>query len=348
MRRDTPPHRAVSDAGDVGAAAIQTVDSGNPEQRPPGRVLVLGGTGFIGSEIARAFLGDGRSVIVLARSRPTAPLRGDLSGAEVVWGDAGNPELLAELLDRVDHVVYAVGSMLPRESNANPAEDVRATLPGLITLLEQLRSRPWVALTQLSSGGTVYGNPARLPVSEADSCDPITSYGIVKLAAEKYIGMYATLYGVPARILRIGNAYGTRQPSGRSQGIVASVLTAALDKSPIRVFGDGRMMRDYVHVGDVARAAVALAHRPDGARIVNLGSGVGHTILDVIDIVSQVTGARPMVEHVPDRGFDVRSIILDVDVLRGLVKWEPVTLVEGIERTWHDLQLRSAPMAEVG
>jgi len=217
----------------------------------------------------------------------------------------------------------------------------------LIALLELLRVRPWVGVTQLSSGGTVYGNPARVPVPEDAPCDPITSYGIVKLAAEKYIGMYAALYGVAARILRVGNAYGALQSSGRSQGVVAAVLAAARKGTPVRVFGDGLTVRDYIHVGDVAATTVELAQRADGPRLVNVGTGIGRTILDVVNVVRSVSGAELTVEHVPDRGCDVRAVVLDVGALRSLLDWDPVSLEEGIQRTWRDLHPRRA-LIEVG
>ena len=315
---------------------------------PPKHVLVLGGTGFIGTEIARAFLRAGSAVTAVARHDPGDWWREELPGAELVLADAGEACSLAPLVNRVDHVVYAVGSIPPQESNASPAAAVTDTLPAVLSLLELLRCCPGTGLTQLSSGGTVYGNPARLPVSESACCEPITSYGIVKLAVEKYVGMYATLYGVPARILRVGNAYGPLQPAGRSQGLVSTLLSAARDGTPVRVFGDGATVRDYVYVGDVAHAAVELARRSDGPRVVNLGTGVGHSVLDVVDIVSRVTGARSAVEHVPDRGFDVREIVLDVDALSRLVAWDPLPLEDGIRLTWQAVRSRTNSILTVG
>ena len=315
-------------------------------QVPPERVLVLGGTGFVGSEIARAFVAGGSSVTVVGRREPGELWRARLAGVELVLGDVGDRLVVSPLVDRVDHVVHAVGSMLPKESNASPAEDVATTLPAILSLLELLRFRPGVGLTYLSSGGTVYGNPTRVPISELACCDPITSYGVVKLAAEKYIGMYATLYGVPTRILRVGNAYGPFQPAGRSQGIVGTFLGRLRDGKPVCVFGDGSMMRDYVYVGDVAYAAVELARRPEGPRVVNVGSGVGHTVLDVIDIVSRVTGVEPTAELFPDRGFDVHAVVLDVRILSDLVRWDPVPFEVGIERTWHELPSRTTSVVQ--
>ena len=321
--------------------------TGVPQRIPCERVLVLGGTGFIGSEIARRFLAAGSAVTVVARHEPVARVREDLAGAELVCGDAGDPLVLSPLLDRADHVVNAVGSMLPKESNTNPAADAATSLPAIVSILELLRFRPGIRLTHLSSGGTIYGNPKDVPVSESASCDPITSYGVVKLAAEKYIGMYSTLYGLTARILRVSNAYGPFQPSDRSQGVVGAFLTAVSNGKPVHVFGDGSMVRDYVHVTDLARAVVELAQISGGPRVVNVGSGVGHTVLDVVNIVSAVTGVPLAVRHAPDRGFDVRSVVLDIGLLSSLITWNPISFEDGIERCWLDLQLRTDCIAPV-
>jgi UDP-glucose 4-epimerase len=304
-------------------------------------VLVLGGTGFLGSEIAHAFTLAGSSATVVGRHLPTGPQRARLEAAELIVADVQDPFVLSPLVDRVDHVVYAVGATLPQESNANPGADAATVLPMVVSLLELLRYKPAVGLSYLSSGGTVYGNPATFPVSETAPCHPITSYGIVKLAAEHYIGMYSTLHGVSARILRVGNAYGPHQPTGRSQGIIGAFLAAARAAAPVRVFGDGGSVRDYVHAADVARAVVELTRRSDGPPVVNVGSGIGHSILEVLDLIRQVTGASLTVEHLPERGFDVRKVILDVAVLSGLVGWAPLTLEAGIEQTWHDLRSRA-------
>lgn len=300
-------------------------------------VLVLGGTGFLGREITEAFLAAGSSVTIVARRQPVDRWHLDQVGVEMVPGDAGDPALLAPLIDRADHVVHAVGATLPAESNVDPASDVTSTLAQLLSLLEVLRGRTGTGLTYLSSGGTVYGNPQRNPVRESSLCEPITSYGITKLAAEKYIGMYATLYGVAARILRVGNAYGPLQPAGRSQGLVGALMAAARRGQPVRVFGDGRTVRDYVHVDDVARAAVALAAQPEGPRVVNVGCGVGHSVLEVVETFSRLADMEVPVERLPARGFDVRTVVLDVRLLSSLIRWDPVPFEVGVAQTWHAL-----------
>jgi UDP-glucose 4-epimerase len=317
------------------------------QQALPERVLVLGGTGFMGSEIAKALVAAGSAVTAVARHSPTPQRQAALQDVELVLGDVGDPAVLSPLVAKTDHVVHAVGAMLPQESNADPVLDATSTLPGNLSLLEVLRHRPETGLTYLSSGGTVYGNPLQIPVPETAACDPITSYGIMKLAVEKYIGMYNVLYGMPARILRVSNAYGPLQPTGRSQGIIGTFLAAARDGRPVRVFGDGTMVRDYIHVSDVAHAVVELIRLKDGPRVVNVGSGLGRSILDVLDLVTVATGANLVIEHEPERGFDVQDIVLDVGVLSELIAWNPIQLGMGIKRTWHDL-LSDIELAMIG
>ena len=306
-------------------------------QSPPRRVVVLGGTGLLGSATAAAFCDLGADVVVVARHPlHSAAKARRLQGCTTVNGDAASPTLLAEVLEGAEHVVYSVGTSLPAESNANPARDIEQSLPPLINLLEALRERPGIGLTYYSSGGTVYGEPARLPVTEDEPCNPITSYGVTRLASEKYVGMYSRLYGIPSRVLRIANAYGPFQEAGRSQGVIASFLAAVRDGRPVRLFGDGEVRRDYVQVSDIARATVALAAIGDGPLVVNVGTGVGHSLNELLDMVQRVTSLNVDVEHFASRHYDVRSLVLDVSRLRELIEWDPVPMEEGIASTWKE------------
>lgn len=307
-------------------------------RRLPRRVVVLGGTGLLGTAAAAAFCQAGSEVVVVARRPPdTEKKRSELRGCEIVIGDASSPGLLAKVFEGAEHVVYSVSTSLPAESNADPAGDVDRSLPPLIRLLEMIRERPRISLTYFSSGGTVYGEPATLPVSEDAACDPITSYGITRLAAEKYVGMYARLYGVPSRVLRISNAYGPLQVAGRSQGVIASFLAAARDGQPVRLFGDGEIQRDYIHVADIAAATVALASTEQGPLVLNVGTGIGHTLNDLLEMVSRVTGRKVDLLHFANRGFDVRSLVLDVSQLGMTIDWNPISVEKGIVATWNEV-----------
>lgn len=299
----------------------------------PRRVVVLGGTGLLGCEVARRFLAAGSDVVVVARTSASGLAADWLATADVVLGSVMDRTMLQRVLRGADHVVHAVGCPFPAESNSDPLGDIMQTLPGLLSLLDVLREMADVSLTFFSSGGTIYGNPMALPASEVHPCNPITAYGITKLVAEKYIGMYSQRHGLNARILRVSNAYGLRQSAARGQGLVAALLTAAERGSPVTTFGDG-VIRDYVDVRDVARATVELAARPAGPQVINVGTGVGHAVSEVVRAVEAAT-ARPLsIIRKEPRPFDVREIVLDVAVLRGLIPWTPIELERGIADIW--------------
>lgn len=299
---------------------------------PTGSVVVLGGTGFIGRAITRALLDEGFDVSVVSRG-PSKEEARRVAGAEIVQADASDVAAWAHLLDEAAHIVYSVGALSPLESNLDPLMDVHQSLNPLLCLLEALRDRPDTSLVFLSSGGTIYGNTRVLPVPEDHPTDPITSYGILKLAAEKYIGMYRQLYGLEARVLRVANAYGPGQPVGRGQGVIGAFIDAVLRGAPVRVFGDGQTVRDYIHVDDIGRAVAALL-RKGGPEVLNIGTGVGTSLLQIHDLLEDAVGRQIPIEFLESRGFDVRSIVLDVGPMRSLTGFAPIDLPTGLTDTW--------------
>jgi UDP-glucose 4-epimerase len=319
------------------AAGPSSGSDAGPLPPPPKNVVVMGGTGFLGAEVTRAFLRAGSQVTAVARHPTPTPRRELLVDASLALGEVEDPCFLEPLLDDADHVVFAVGCPLPAESTSTPIETVFKTLPGLIAVLEGLRTRPGTRFTFFSSGGTVYGNPAKLPVQEAAPTDPITPYGIMKLAAEKYISMYDDLHGIPTCVLRISNAYGPLQPTERGQGVVAAFLAAARAHNPVRIFGDGSIVRDYVYIKDVAEAVVDLSRLSSVPRVVNVGTGCGHSINDVLDLVQTVTDRTLSVERIPQRKLDVQGVVLDVALLSTLLDWSPCSLEQGLVSTWETI-----------
>ncbi|TFD54765.1 NAD-dependent epimerase/dehydratase family protein [Cryobacterium sp. Hh11] len=298
-------------------------------------VVVLGGTGFIGTSVSRHLLLDGHRVSVVGRRRPERMPLG-LGRANFVEQKVSDVNAYERILDGVTDVVYSFTGLLPYQSNVSPLTDIAESLSPLISLLEALRTRPDVSLVFLSSGGTVYGNPRVLPVPEDHPTDPLTSYGIMKLTAEKYIGMYRDLYGVRARVLRVANAYGPLQPVGRNQGVIAEFMNSVIHGRPLSIFGTGRSVRDYIHVEDVAAAVVATLG-VGGPNVLNVGTGVGTSLLQLHQILQEVSGERIELNFFESRGFDIESIVLDSSSYQALTGLSPIDFKIGVEQTWNAL-----------
>jgi UDP-glucose 4-epimerase len=293
----------------------------------------MGGTGFIGSEVVRALRAAGMRVRALARRRPLEDAPAPDAGVELVLGLAEDEATLHRVLEGVDWVVHALGC--PPPSASTDDFDVTAlSVLGLDMLLEALRARPGIALTFVSSGGAVYGDVEELPADEDTRCRPISAYGLSKLMAEDSIAAYSARYGIAARILRVSNAYGPGQDASSGQGVIDAFLRSAAMGDPVSVFDGGHAIRDYVYIGDVGRAIVAL--RPSGAepQVVNVGAGVGHSVAQVLALVEEITESRLHVHWEPRRPSDVSSIVLDVSRLEQLIDWRPRDLATGIAQTW--------------
>jgi UDP-glucose 4-epimerase len=294
-------------------------------------VLVIG-WGFLGAAIGERLLADGHSVKGLTRSHTWRSDAGTRVGAHITVGDARDPELMDEALRDVDHVVFSVGGHSPPTAAAHPSEAAMAMLLPLLAVIEALRERPRVGLTYLSSGGAIYGNPVRLPVSEQDAPLPISPYGASHVAAEAYVEMASRRSGSLLQIVRCSNVYGPHQAYG-DQGVVAIFLHRISHGQSIQIFGDGSALRDYVFVQDVADVVSHLVGNRIDSGIVNVGSGVGLTVLDVAKAIGDAIGKEPHIVHLDERSFDVRDSIFDITHLKSVMDYKPTDFVRGVVAT---------------
>jgi UDP-glucose 4-epimerase len=292
-----------------------------------GRTLAVIGYGFIGRRVARTALAEGWKVRSLARQ--PVERRHD-PGHDVIVGDARHGDELAQLLEGADHVVFAAGTAKPAESNQHPMHEIAANLGPLLAVLGAIPQTSVGAITMLSSGGTVYGPDAPTPTPETAPLWPISTYGVVKVASERYVAMHARLHGLSADILRCANVYGPGEPTHGSQGLIGITRSAIRARRPVDVFGDGSTRRDFVHVDDVAGAVVALAARPDGVRILNVGSGSSVSVHEVIAAVADSLGQAAVLAHRPGRPTDVPVVQLDVRALRAVMDFDPRDLATGL------------------
>jgi len=308
------------------------------------RIVVIG-CGFIGARLTQEISFAGGQLLVVTRTEPHLAL-GLLPGVELRLADVSDPAVAAEVMEEADQVIYAAGGLMPAGSEANPVLDIQLTLPPLCTVLEAMRVKPVTQFMLISSGGTVYGQPRYLPVDESHPTEPVSSYGMVKLMCEQYVGLYARLHGLRACVLRCANVYGEGQPTQRGQGAVGTFLQCARQKKPVTVFGDGGTVRDYVYVGDVAAVVLALLKRREDVNVLNVGSGRGTSLTELIGLVAEVTGNKVEIDRRPPRDFDVREIVLDVSRLRALLDIEHTSLEDGLRRTHQEMALSTAPISE--
>lgn len=296
------------------------------------RALVLGGNGFIGSHLVDALLADGHRVRVFDRQPDR--FREALTGVDYRFGSISDVADVAEALAGIDVVFHLVSTSVPSTSNLDPVADIQGNLVAAIQLLDQMKGLDIRRIVYLSSGGTVYGNPTMSPVPETHPLKPICSYGVVKVAIENYLFMYQDLYGIEPLVLRPSNPVGPRQGHTDVQGVIPTFLRRLHDGDPIRVWGDGTVVRDYVDVTELASLCV-LAGKSGAVGVFNAGSGVGTSIREVLSIIESVTGRQPNVHYQPGRSFDVQKIVLDSELARRTFAWSPVlTLDESVRRLW--------------
>ncbi|WMY07501.1 NAD-dependent epimerase/dehydratase family protein [Paraburkholderia phenoliruptrix] len=263
-------------------------------------------------------------------------LRGEeQSGVEYLFGDFSDPSIVAEALIDVDVVAHLVSTTVPGSASADPISDITGNLIGSVKFLEQMRLSGVRRIVYLSSGGTVYGNTEEECLREESATNPISSYGTVKLAIEKYLGVYGSQYGVRATVLRVSNPYGPNSRHIGLQGVIPTFFGRLIEKQPIRIWGTGENVRDYIYISDLSNA-ILKAIEQDKPGIYNVGSGIGISINEIIDIVSEVSSISPQIEFLPERPFDVKRVVLDVSKFSKTFDWAPtIGLREGCRMYWH-------------
>jgi UDP-glucose 4-epimerase len=298
--------------------------------------LILGGAGFIGRHSAEALLRAGHRVRIFDREgcrlENISHLLGDL---ELCFGDFSDEAALDRALQGMTAVLHLIGTTIAQTSNENPVYDVETNVVPTIRLLSLAADRGVRRVIFSSSGGTVYGIPQEDPIQETHPTDPICAYGISKLSVEKYLALYQRLTGIEYVVLRISNPYGEGGHTLGLQGIINVFLRKAHRGSPVDVWGDGRVVRDYVYAGDVGTAFLRALETRSANNVYNIGSGKGLTILDLIAAFREVLGVELDVRFTPSRPFDVPSNVLDVRKADRLLPWKPSTPLErGLRRTW--------------
>lgn len=291
------------------------------------KVLLLGGTGFIGLHLfERLMRTDGLYVSTYSRHTPKVEARG-LAFQHTI-GDLLDTDRLFNAIKDVDVLIHLISSTVPSIADRNPKYDIETNLAATVSLFELIPHTTVKRVIYLSSGGTVYGNPQNLPVDEAHPLNPIGSYGIVKVAIEHYLRHYAEKYKFDYTILRVSNPYGPRQRVDGLQGVIATFLKKIVQGERIEIWGDGKSVRDYIYIDDLIDCLQLLIFHKEVNGVYNLGSGEGHSVIDIIDVIRCVTGLTPDISFTPSLTCAVDSTFLDISRIKHVLQWSPSTSLE--------------------
>jgi UDP-glucose 4-epimerase len=301
-----------------------------PETRS---VLVTGGAGFIGSHLADAFLAAGAGVVILD-DLSTGQASRIPGSARFVEGDIRTFDIAALLkAEKVDTIVHHAAQIDVRRSVEDPVFDAEVNVLGTIRIAKAALEAGTLQIVFASSGGAIYGDPEGFAADESHATNPVSPYGVAKLAGEKYLFGLAHGSGLLVTALRYANVYGPRQDGRGEAGVIGIWMKKLLAGEACLINGDGTQSRDFVFVGDVVRANLAAVSRRVGG-VVNIGNGVETSVNRLYELVAAACGAsRPAARGPAKPGEQMRSV-LDVTKSRaalGLTGLVP--LPEGLRRT---------------
>jgi len=298
------------------------------------RAIVTGGAGFIGSHVVDALVAQGAEVAVVD-SLVHGAKENVAAGAELHVRDIREP--LDDLFDAVrpEAVLHLAAQADVRVSVARPVEDAEVNVLGTVRILEGARKHG-AQVVFSSTGGAIYGDCTK-SAPEDSPCEPLSPYGTAKLAAEEYLRTYNRLYGTRHIALRYGNVYGPRQDPHGEAGVVAIFLGALARGEQARIFGDGSQTRDYVYVGDVARATVAALGHEGG--VFNVGTGRESAVTELYELCARVAGSDLPAEHAPARLGELQRSFLDPTLAAETLGFRAmVDLEDGLRSTWDWVQ----------
>lgn len=301
------------------------------------RPLIFGG-GLLGGHLAVRLAEHGYRPTVISRSfnpwleqQVAAGAAIELLRSEVVLSDQ-----IGEMIDQADRVFFMAGASTPAHADRNTASSVRDSVLTALTVLDLMRDTSTRRIVVASSGGTVYGEPSRLPTREDHALRPISIHGLNSLVTERYVRFFAEQHDLHATVLRYSNVYGPGQTGRRGQGVVAAWFRAFAIGEPLTIFGDLSVTRDFVFATDAAEATVRVGLSDRASDVYNVGSGVGVSLGKVLELVQRASRAAVAIRREQARGVDVSATALDCSRLTSDTGWKPdVSLEHGVLASWN-------------
>lgn len=293
------------------------------------RVVITGGSGFIGSFLTERLSSSGyKNIVVLGRSEKTQNPKFEYRVCDV----NKDAQSLNEMIGENDIVVHLANSTMPSTSEINRVKDVEEHISGTLSLLEICRAKKIKKFIFISSGGTVYGGDSRKKFKESDETNPKNSYGAIKISIEKYIGVFHHLHNLDYVILRLSNPYGRKFLTDKQLGAIDIFLRRAQKNEPIDIWGDGNNIRDYIHIEDVIDFLMIAVENESVSGIFNVGTGTGTSVNEVIKMIETTLKNEIRVEYHEGRSVDVTHSVLNITKAKK-TGWKPKhTLSEDIKK----------------
>lgn len=301
------------------------------------RCLVIGGNGFVGSWLVDELVTRGHEVSVFDRfSAGTVVYRA--AGVRRIIGDFMNHASVRDALSGQQYVFHFLSTTTPASAENDPTLDVRTNVASSIELFELAVETGVSCLYFASTGGAIYGDQPPGLITETSLPLPISPYAIGKLAIEGYLRYFARKHGLRSVSFRVSNPYGPRQRSNKTQGVIPIFLRNARNGEPLARYGDGSMVRDFIYVEDAAKLMARVVGRDAEHSVYNIGSGSGHSVSEVLEVVREVSGIKFEVIDRPQPSTYVDHVTLDTSrYVREFGTVDFVPLREGVRRTWLDM-----------
>lgn len=309
------------------------------------RILVTGGAGFIGSHVVDAYIGAGHELVVVddLSTGKRENLHPQARFVQANIQDSQVRKLIVE--EKIEAINHHAAQMDVRRSVADPLLDAQVNILGLLNVLEGAREAGVQKIIFASSGGTVYGEQQVFPADESHPTQPISPYGVSKLTGEHYLNFYRAEYGIPYIALRYANVYGPRQNPHGEAGVVAIFTSRLLAGEQPVINGDGKQSRDYVFVGDVARANLA-ALQVDHTGSINIGVAIETDVNALFAQLCRLTQSTASEEHGPAKSGEQRRSVLAWRHAEQVLGWRPeIAVADGLRQTVEFFRTHQAKQA---